>query len=562
MSRRRVVVVAMVLSLAAVGCGGGGGNNGGGGAIKEGGTLRIGTSSGISSLNPFVGFNQDDYSVWMYIYPSLVQYETRTNDLAPYFATDWARSKDGLTLTFHTVSGATWSDGESLTAEDAVWTINMILKYANVAHAPTGAWAGSVAFLESASAPDENTVVAKYSRPASTALTGVGFIPILPPQVWQRYATGDGTAIKTFANEPTGGKPLVCGGPFTLTEYKKNNIALFEKNPNYFGPKPHIDGFGLETFDNEDAMITALKTDQIDAINEIPPTSVETLRSAGLNVFEGPALALRDFIINSNPKKPEHRELLDPQVKEAFEYAVDRNEIVQTAWLGHATPGAALLPEGDMSEGVDWHDPNIQPLPFDIAKANEILDSLGYQRGPDGIRVAEGHPMAYDVIFPNDESGAGDRAFQIIQNGFKQIGVKLTQKKMDNNAAWFAIGAPDWKYLDFDLAMWDWFPALDPDFLLAAMLCNQYGSWNDTGYCNPAYDDLYAEQQLAIDPQERQKIIYEMQEMVYNDRPYIILTYDKRLDAWNSKTWGGFMESSQGFFNAFSTESLTSVHQL
>jgi peptide/nickel transport system substrate-binding protein len=94
------------------------------------------------------------------------------------------------------------------------------------------------------------------------------------------------------------------------------------------------------------------------------------------------------------------------------------------------------------------------------------------------------------------------------------------------------------------------------------MLCNQYGSWNDTGYCNPEYDKLYAQQQVAIDPKERQKIVYEMQEMVYNDRPYIILTYDKRLDAWNPKTWDGFVESTQGFFNAFSTQSLTSVHQV
>ena len=52
-----------------------------------------------------------------------------------------------------------------------------------------------------------------------------------------------------------------------------------------------------------------------------------------------------------------------------------------------------------------------------------------------------------------------------------------------------------------------------------------------------------------------------MQEMAYNDRPYIVLTYDERLDAW-SKTWDGFMESSQGFFNNFSTQSLTSVHQV
>jgi peptide/nickel transport system substrate-binding protein len=550
-------MLAVVLALVAAGCTGGGGGEEGGGGIKEGGTLRIGTSSGIDSLNPFVGFNQDDYSTWMYIYPSLLQYDTRTYDFAAHFADRWEQSDDGLTVTFHTMPGATWSDGEPLTAEDAVWTIDTILKYAD---GPTGAWAASVAFLDSVEATDENTIVARYEQPAATALSGLGLIPILPPQVWEQYATGDGKGLKTFPNEPEGGQPLVSGGPFILTEYRKHDIALFEKNSSFYGPKPHIDGFGLQFFDNEDAMITALKTDQLDAINEIPPTTVETLKAAGMVVFQGPALALRDFIINSNPNKSEHRELLDPSVREAFEYAIDRDAIVETAWLGFATPGDALIPEGDISGGIDWHYPDIQRLPFDIPKANEILDSLGFQRGDDGIRIAGDHPMIYDVIFPHDESGAGDRAFQIIQNGFKQIGVRLVLKKMDDSAAFDAIGAPDWKYLDFDLAMWDWFPALDPDFLLATLTCAQYGSWSDTGYCDPEYEKLYKQQQVAVDQAERQKIVFQIQQKLYEDRPYIILSYDMRLDAW-SPDWKGFLESNQGFFNAFSIQSLVSVHQ-
>src|SRR4029078_7577790 len=132
---------------------------------------------------------------------------------------------------------------------------------------------------------------------------------------------------------------LVGGGPFVLTEYRKNDIALFERNPNWYGAAPHIDGFGLQFYRDEDAMLTALKTGQLDAINEIPPTSVDTLKSAGLEVYVGQALAMRDFIFTLNPHKPAHPELLDPKVREAFEYAIDRNAIVQTAWLGYASPG-------------------------------------------------------------------------------------------------------------------------------------------------------------------------------------------------------------------------------
>jgi peptide/nickel transport system substrate-binding protein len=557
--RRRLsgLVLVLIVAVVASGCSGSSKKEG---SVEQGGTLRIGTSSGLISPNPFVGFNQDDYSTWMYIYPSLLQYDTTTStyDYMPSFATDWKQSDDGMTVTFHTVPNAEWSDGEPLTADDVASTFNMIKQYAD---GPTGAWAGSVTFLDSIEATDDNTVVASYEQPSGTALFDLGLTPILPPQVWDQYATGDGKALRTFPNVPEDGKPLVGGGPFVMTEYRKNDIALFERNPNWYGTKPSIDGFGLQFFRDEDAMITALKTDQLDAINEIPPTSVDTLKSAGMKVYTGQALSLRDFIINVDPNKTEHRELLNSRVREAMEYAIDRNSIVQTAWLGFASPGTTIVPAGNATGGTEWHDPSVQPLPFDIDKANQILDSLGYTMGSGGVRTADGHPMSYQVVFPQDEEGAGDRAFQIIQQDFKDIGIQLAQKRLDDNAAWNAMYCGGKCGYDFDLAMWDWFPAADPDFILSVLTCDQYGSWNDTGYCNQEYDQLYKEQKSAVDPAQRQQIIFQMQQMAFNDRPYVILTYDQRLDAWSPK-WEGFVESTQGIFNNFSTQSLTSVHRV
>src|SRR5262249_37408511 len=150
----------------------------------------------------------------------------------------------------------------------------------------------------------------------------------------------------------------------------------------------------------------------------------------------------RDFIFNSNPKKPQHRELLNPQVRMAFEYAINRQQIVKNAWLGYAKPGSTIVVPAQITDGIHWHNSSVKPLPFNLAKANQILDSLGYKRGANGIRVAEGHPMSYKVIFPHSETGPGDRAFLIIQNDLRQIGVQLTQQSMDDTAASNAIEAP------------------------------------------------------------------------------------------------------------------------
>jgi peptide/nickel transport system substrate-binding protein len=549
-----LVAVAALLGAACSSASGSGSQNN---VVKQGGILRIGTTEGIDSLNPFVGFNQDSYSTWFYIYPSLVQYDLHTYKFIPNFATSWQTSPDGLTWTFHLAPNAKWSDGKPLTAADVAWTVNTILKYQN---GPAGMWAASVAHLAGVKATNPTTVVATYKRPVANVLSNLGFIPILPRQVWGTYATGNGSGLKRFQNEPVGDKPLVGGGPFILVKYTQHAVTLFKRNPAFYGAKPHLDGFGLEFFDSPDAMVTALKGGQLDAIEKLPPTAVAAVKAAGFHVAVGPSLEFRDFIFNSNPKKPQHRELLNPKVRMAFEYAINRQQIIKTAWLGYATPGSTIVVPAQVSNGIHWHDSSIKPLPFDLAKANQILDSLGYARGANGIRVANGHQMSYTVIFPHAEIGPGNRAFLIIQSDLKQIGVQLNVQPMDDTAAFNAIGAPNFKYLNFDLAMWDWIPNIDPDFILSILGCNQYGAWSDTGYCNPAYDKLYQEQGVAVNPQKRRLVVDQMQQMIYNQRPYIVLTNDDQIDVWSTH-FAGIVESPQSFFNSLSLQSLVSAHQ-
>ena len=204
-------------------------------------------------------------------------------------------------------------------------------------------------------------------------------------------------------------------------------------------------------FSNDDALVAALKHHDIDAIEDVPATAIKTLRGSGFTVKQVPGLDHTDFIINSNPKKTKHRELLDPQVKTAMDYAIDRAQIVRVVFLGAAHPGDSIIPP---SSGA-WYNPAVKPTPFNLAKANSILDGLGYKKGSDGIRVANGSKMSYDVITPTDVHSI-QRTFQIIQAAFRKIGIQIKQKALDSSAAFDAITAPNGKYTDFDLSMWDW----------------------------------------------------------------------------------------------------------
>ena len=553
---RNVIAAPLVLALATgaatalAAC-----STSGTGSGSSGGVLHIGTTYPIDSMNPFVAQSDYSYAVYEYIYPQLVQYNGKLG-ITPDFARSWSASDGGRTWTFHTVPHAHWSDGKPLTAADVAWTINEVMKYKN---GPAGQWAGLLEHMIGASAPNATTLVIKYSTAVANVLEQMQGMAVLPKQVWAPYFTGNGAKLKTYANvPPANGKPMVSGGPFEMVQYKANQYALFKRNPDWWGPKPKIEGFGLQFFSNADAMVQALKDGQVDFIGEYtPPTAVKALKQAGFVVTTTPSLSMKTFIINTNPHKTTHRELLDPRVREAIEYATDRSQIIKTAWLGLAQAGSTIIAPADGS----WHDPNIKVLPFDLAKANQLLDAAGFKRGSNGVRIADGHPMSYSVIFPPDERGTGDRTFQIMQTDLAKIGISISQQNMDDSATFNAISAPNSKYETFDMAMWDWVPPVDPDFMLSVMTCAQLGNNSDSGYCNPAYDKMYARQSTLIATSARRALIWQMQQYIYNAKPYIILDYPDIIEA-HSTTWAGFTVSPvMGSVNSLSTATLLNVYQ-
>jgi len=541
----RLLLAAVAVSMVATACGSGAG----GSSVKQGGLFRLGSASSIDSLNPFVAFQQDAYSTFEQIYPMLVQYNPKLQ-FVPDFARSWQESPDGRTWTFHTQPNAKWSDGKPLTAADAAWTFSTILKFQN---GPTANSAGTTAHMASATAPNATTLVVTYKQPVANVLSQLQQIPILPEHIWAKYATGNGKALTTFTNPA----PIVSGGPFKLVKYTPKQIVLFARNPNYYGPKPHIDELGLQFFGTYDAEITALKSGQLDGIETVPPTSVGTLKSAGFDVLKNPGNYFDDFIINSNPQQQaSHRELLNPLLREAFDYAIDRQAIVKTSLLGYGQPGSSIIPPAT----GHWYNPSVTPTPFNLTKAAQLLNQAGFKMGPNGVRIADGHPMSYTIIMPSDTTGGyGDRSFQIIQTDFRKIGVQLNPKNLDNSAAFSAITANH--YRSFELSMWDWVPLIDPDFMLSVLTCGSFNVWNDTGYCSKSYDQVYQEQGAAMSPGKRQQIVYQMQRTVATQRPYLVLDYADLIEA-HSKSWAGLVTVGGLSWCSLSKIPFESVHQV
>ena len=537
-----IILLVTVALLAA--CGGGESTTPGGGgdsaatggaetaAIKEGGIFRLGTTSNPDSINPFVGFSALSYILWTETYPTLVQYDADFKFTGDW-ADSWTTSSDGKVWTFKVKPNGKWSDGKPITAADAAFTGNLIIKYGE---GPAAMMAPFIAHSTNFEAPDPTTLVITYDQPVANVLPQLQQFFILPQHVVEPIIGANGKGLKKW--DPMAGGAQVGGGAFYVKTFEKKGTTFIEKNPGYYTTPPHVDAIGVTVYQNADAMLAALKGGQLDSVDTLPPTLAEQWSNdPNFTVEVGASSFIYDIPINSNQKKTNNRELLDPLVKNALDLAVDRTQIIDTVLNGYGTPVATMFTE----LSAPYNNTDIPIPPYDIAAANKILDDAGYKRGADGIRVGpDGSKFDWEVITPDNVEGI-DRLFEILKTSWAELGINITAKKLDSTASFEAIGAPDWKYLDFDLAIWDWVGYIDPDFMLSVLLCNQLGGWSDTGYCNPAYDKLYDQQGVTLDQEQRKAMVWEMQDIQNQDHPYLWVAQKQSISAY-SKNWGGLSE--------------------
>jgi peptide/nickel transport system substrate-binding protein len=515
------------------------------------GILRVGATSYIDSLNPFNFIQAQAYNAMIMVYPQLVQYDY-TPKKGYFIVGDWARSwtvsKDGKTWTFKLRPGGKWSDGKPLTADDAAWTINTTVKYGGGA---TAVMAPAVNHVQKATAVNPTTLAIRYEAPVGNVLAQLEQLFIVPRHVYEPLAKkqAGGRAIKTF--RPEQNLPMVTAGAYTIKQWEKKGTTVFLPDPNFWGPKSHADAVALTYYTNSDSMIADLRNGTLDWIDQVPFNAVNVVsKDKGIKVNKWPGAETTNITWNSNPRKPKNRELLDPRVKKALSMCVDRDKIIQVVFSGYATKVESIV--GHISP---LENPNLGPLKYNCAAANKALDTLGYKRGSDGIRVVpattgkhaqSAHPMKYEIITPTSTDFNVNRSFEIVREGFAKLGVKVTQKVGGDSTASYALEtdakcdpAKNIGYSKFDIAMWDWVGYIDPDFQLSVVTKGQWCSWSDTGWDNPAYDALYEKQGLTVNPAKRRAIVYRMQKMVYDNFVYTQLTNHVAIDAHSTK-WTGF----------------------
>ena len=346
------------------------------------------------------------------IYEPMMIYNKSTGALVPWLATSYTWNADNTVLTFSLRSGVQWSDGQPFSADDVIYTFNLIKDNAALAATASGVLSE---YIDSFSAPDATTVEFKFKTVYTPALYDLADQLIVPQHIWK-----DVQDPATWTNENPVGT-----GPFTQVTKFDSQIYILEKNPNYWQPgKPYFQGIRYPAYADNDAANLGLASGDLDWTGNFVPDIQKTYVSKNPTDFHyyfvgGDAVLL---YLNLTLKPFDN-----PAVRKAISMGINRQMIVDTAEYGYIPPADAT---GLGDTYKNWKDPAAVAAgkwtQYDPAAANAALDALGLKRGADGTRLdQDGKPMSYELIVP---SGWTDwiSAAQIIAQNMKDLGIQIT----------------------------------------------------------------------------------------------------------------------------------------
>jgi peptide/nickel transport system substrate-binding protein len=491
-------------------------------------TFTVGMTNDAITFNPMFMIETPEYSTADMVYETFLGWEQDDFATKANLATDWEQSEDGLTWTFNVRDGIEWQDGEPFTAGDIAYTFNWILDQ------KVGSFIDYLPYTDEITAPTDTQLVWKTTIPTGAPVYPP-YIYIMPEHILSQYKDkADFRKWKGFP-DPVG------TGPFKLVEWRRGDFWRLEANPDYWGGAPKIDEFVFRVFQNEDAMIEALKQGEIDFADDISANLFDSITDEpGITANIGNPTTFTQMSFNQCTNEVEyckdtgfnhHPATTDPAFRLAVEYAIDRDVLVDRVKLGYGSPGATVVMQ------PKWHQDPAELISYDPDEANRILDEAGYaDTDGDGIReTPDGEPMELRFVVRTESPETVD-AGEFIVEWLRDIGVSLKTEAVNDSKL-----TDIWYANDYDMYIWGWGVEPDPNFQLSTYITSQCGVWSDTCYSNSEYDELFKDQQKAATLDERATIVDQMQQILYNDRPEIVLWYDNYLQAYRSDKWTGFV---------------------
>jgi peptide/nickel transport system substrate-binding protein len=489
--------------------------------------LRFSTASDIQGLDAFIHLSGYETYLASLCAAYLIKTDARGEATVPELVTEVPTlanhgvSADGKTITYHLRKGVKWSDGAPFTADDVVFTTNEVNNTANNIVSRDG-----FDLITKIDEPDKYTVVYHLKEPYSSYAytffsTGNANPAVLPMHLLKGY--------KSLNEVPYNALPVGIG-PFKYKEWRRGDAVVMVKNPLYFRGEPKLDEIDFKIVPDRNTTVEQLRTHELDLWLPVSPHYYpEATAIPGIT-----GLSIPGFFFDHVDFNLTHPVLQDPAVRQALRYALDRDELIRKV-----QNGLYIRSESPVTPATRYY-LNEPLVPFDLAKANAILDSAGWKRGSDGIRSKNGQRLSLTLASSSGNPDS-DTEIELIRGWWKPLGIDFVVKRYQASTLFAPAAEGGIIYGGkFDLVLFAWGsdPNEDMSNLYACYRFTPNGQ-NVMHWCDKKATAEMDDAKHSYDFASRKKAIDDVQRAVYAQVPTIVIDARKELFVYNSdlKDW-------------------------
>ena len=480
---------------------------------EAGGTLVDALSGVPSGLIAMMAGESSASVIASNIFNSLLKYD-KNLELTGELAQSWDVSSDQKTITFHLKPNLKWADGQPLTSEDVLFTWKTVTD--DKTRSPYGA---DYKLVKRAEAPDSNTFKVAYAQPYAPALDSWSGLHILPKHLLKDQDINN----TPFSRNPVGSHY------YQLDQWKKGESLSLKRNPNATQGQAKIDHLVSRIIPDRAAQFLELMADNIDSmsLNSIQYARIFPSRpDLTAKIAQYKELGNSYTYLGFNLK---HRPFDDVRVRQAINYAIDKQEIIDGVLLGLGLPVASPY-----KPGTRWSNPKLQPYPYDPHKAIALLKEAGFEdHDHDGILDRDGQPLSFEIL--TNQNKEREMSAVLVQRRLKEIGIDVKIRVVE----WATFISRFIKTGDFNVVLLGWGLGLEPDqFNIWHSSQQAPGQFNFIGYNNPKVDKLLEAGRLELNPDKRMKIYHDFSEILLEDSPVVYLFAGYGLPAIHKRVKG------------------------
>jgi peptide/nickel transport system substrate-binding protein len=467
-------------------------------AGQAGGSVTFVRAADSNDLDPVT--NDGNVNIWIFmsIYDQLITVAENGIELAPGLATEWEANEDGSAYTFTIREGVKFSDGSDMTTDDIVWSI---LRARDTAESP---WTFTLAQVQDVTAPDGSTIQITLTEPWAPFLSDISMFNA--SIVSKAFADTNG--VEALHEQCMG------TGPYALQEWKKEESLTLVRNENYWEEGfPLVDEIVINIVPDSNNQILQVQAGEVDGIigqGDVPFNRVSDLDADdNLQVIQFTS-TYNNFIVLNVRNAP----LDDVNLRQALNYATDKQALIDTVLFGNAEIANSFMPRG----ALFWN-PDQEGYPYDVDKAKELAAASSAADGATiSILVRAGNQQQLQIA-------------TALKDMWTQIGIDLDIQQLDA-----AVVTEQYRANDFEMVLSGWTnDIIDPDELVSYAILPETTENYHTGWVNDEAVALANQGRATLDPEERRQIYYDIQRIHMEDAPFVYLYVVPYIDVLSAR---------------------------